>query len=212
MEGLLAFLDAINLDRTLATQAEEDMDNAVTLITLHNTKGLEYNKVVITGLEEGVFPRQDKTGAELEEERRLFYVGITRARDELYVTSAAKRCLYGSWQYMRPSPFIKEGASAFKVVGQAPFGFGASHASTSFNPRTAGLSAGYAAGYRAENSEVAEKWKKGVKVYHDDYGYGMIVKAYETDSEYVVEVQFEGGNSKKFLPRYQAKSLTIVKD
>ena len=212
MEGLLAFLDAINLDRTLATQAEEDMDNAVTLITLHNTKGLEYNKVVITGLEEGVFPRQDKTGAELEEERRLFYVGITRARDELYVTSAAKRCLYGSWQYMRPSPFIKEGASAFKVVGQAPFGFGASHASASFNPRTAGLSAGYAAGYRAENSEVAEKWKKGVKVYHDDYGYGMIVKAYETDSEYVVEVQFEGGNSKKFLPRYQAKSLTIVKD
>ncbi len=212
MEGLLAFLDAINLDRTLATQAEEDMDNAVTLITLHNTKGLEYNKVVITGLEEGVFPRQDKTGAELEEERRLFYVGITRARDELYVTSAAKRCLYGSWQYMRPSPFIKEGASAFKVVGQAPFGFGASHASAGFNPRTAGLSAGYAAGYRAENSEVAEKWKKGVKVYHDDYGYGMIVKAYETDAEYVVEVQFEGGNSKKFLPRYQAKSLTIVKD
>ena len=212
MEGLLAFLDAINLDRTLATQAEEDMDNAVTLITLHNTKGLEYNKVVITGLEEGVFPRQDKTGAELEEERRLFYVGITRARDELYVTSAAKRCLYGSWQYMRPSPFIKEGASAFKVVGQAPFGFGAFHASASFNPRTAGLSAGYAAGYRAENSVVAEKWKKGVKVYHDDYGYGMIVKAYETDSEYVVEVQFEGGNSKKFLPRYQAKSLTIVKD
>lgn len=212
MEGLVEFLDAINLDRTLATETEENMDNAVTLITLHNTKGLEYNKVVITGLEEGVFPRQDKTGAELEEERRLFYVGITRARDELYVTSAAKRCLYGSWQYMRPSPFIKEGASAFKVIGQAPFGFASYHASEAFNPRTAGLSAGYEAGYRAENSEVAQKWKKGVKVYHDDYGYGMVVKAYENSSEYVIEVQFETGASKKFLPRYQAKALTIIKE
>ena len=81
MEGLLQFLDAINLDRTLDAENQALGDDAVTLITLHNTKGLEYNKVVITGLEEGVFPRMEKQGAELEEERRLFYVGITRARD-----------------------------------------------------------------------------------------------------------------------------------
>lgn len=222
MEGLLEFLDAINLDRTLAADADEENDNAVTLITLHNTKGLEYNKVIITGLEEGVFPRQDKTGAELEEERRLFYVGITRARDELYVTSTARRALYGSWQFMRPSPFLKEGASAFKIIGNPPFGFGAGAGTAggagfagnkyAFNPRTAGMSAGYSAGYRAENSEVAEKWKKGTKVFHDDYGYGMVIKAYENSSEFVIEVQFENGGSKKFLPKYQAKALTIIKD
>ena len=204
MEGLLQFLDAINLDRTLDAENQATGDNAVTLITLHNTKGLEYNKVVITGLEEGVFPRMEKTGAELEEERRLFYVGITRARDELYVTSTAKRCLYGRWDFMRPSPFIKEAAEAFTVIGQAPFGFGAG--------RTSGSIARAGDGYGAENSEVAQKWKKGLHVYHDDYGDGAIVAAYENSGEYVIEVQFATGNKKKFLPKYQAKSLEIIKD
>ena len=204
MEGLLQFLDAINLDRTLDAENQAVGDNAVTLITLHNTKGLEYNKVVITGLEEGVFPRMEKTGAELEEERRLFYVGITRARDELYVTSTAKRCLYGRWDFMRPSPFIKEAASAFTVIGQAPFGFGAGSAF--------GAASKAGDGYGAENSEVAQKWKKGLHVYHDDYGDGAIVAAYENSGEYVIEVQFATGNKKKFLPKYQAKSLEIIKD
>ncbi len=212
MEGLLAFLDAINLDRTLAAESQNESDNAVTLITLHNTKGLEYNKVIITGVEEGVFPRQDKFGADLEEERRLFYVGITRARNELYVTATSKRCLYGYWQYMKPSPFLKEAASAFKIIGQAPFGFASSRTSSGFNPRTAGLSAGYSAGYRSENAQLAEKWKKGLKIYHDDYGYGVIVKAYENSAEYVIEVQFESGGAKKFLPLYQGKSLTIIRE
>ena len=211
MQGLLEFLDAINLDRTLSEENTVDKTNGlVTLSTLHNTKGLEFNKVVITGLEEGVFPRQDKTGADLEEERRLFYVGITRAKDELYVTSTSKRCLYGSWQFMRPSPFIREAASAFKVVGQAPYGF--SSAGTGFNARKAGLSAGYGVGYRAEHVELAAKWAKGVKVFHDDYGYGVIVQARENSEEFVIEVQFENGGRKKFLPQYQAKSLTIIKD
>ena len=62
MDGLLQFLDAINLDRTLDAENQAVGDDAVTLITLHNTKGLEYNRVIITGLEEGVFPRMDKTG------------------------------------------------------------------------------------------------------------------------------------------------------
>ena len=208
MEGLLQFLDAINLDRTLDAENNTEDDKAVTLITLHNTKGLEYNKVIITGLEEGVFPRMEKTGAELEEERRLFYVGITRARDELYVTSTSKRCLYGRWDFMRPSPFIKEAASAFTVIGQAPFGFntGRSSGTGPFASSKGGD------GYGAENDEVAQKWKKGLHVYHDEYGDGAIVAAYANSGEYVIEVQFETGTRKKFLPKYQAKSLTIIKD
>jgi DNA helicase-2/ATP-dependent DNA helicase PcrA len=111
---------------------------------------------------------------------------------------------------MRPSLFLREAASAFKVVGQAPYGFSA--ASSGFNARTAGLSAGYGVGYRAEHVELAAKWAKGVKVFHDDYGYGVIVQARENSEEFVIEVQFENGGRKKFLPQYQAKSLTIIKD
>ncbi len=198
LQGLLDFLDSINLDRSLELQEGEKTDNAVTLITLHNTKGLEYNRVIITGLEEGVFPRQDKTGADLEEERRLFYVGITRARDELYVTSTSKRCLYGNWQYMRPSQFIKEGAKAFSVIGRAPFGFG----SNSFESADSG----------GVEDELAQKWKKGTKLFHDDWGEGYIVSQSVNGEELVIEVQFGGGYKKKFLPKYQAKSLTIIKD
>lgn len=194
MEGLLAFLDAINLDRTLAQESEENSDDAVTLITLHNTKGLEYNKVIITGLEEGVFPRQDKTGDDLEEERRLFYVGITRARDELYVTSAAKRCLYGRWDYMRPSQFIRDAAEVFTEIGQKPFSY---------------------YGFTEKNTysdALMERWKKGTKVYSDEYGSGYIVNGSDSSGEYVIEVMFEGGFKKKFLPKYQANKLTIIKD
>ena len=212
MEGLLQFLDAINLDRTLDAENQAVGDNAVTLITLHNTKGLEYNKVVITGLEEGVFPRMEKTGAELEEERRLFYVGITRARDELYVTSTSKRCLYGRWDFMRPSPFIKEAAEAFTVIGQAPFGFkraGAGNSTPSFGRDASAFASGAAS---PEEEALASKWKKGVRVFHDDYGYGAIVSAHANSGEFVIEVQFENAGKKKFLPKYQAKSLEIIQD
>ena len=185
VEGLVTFLDAINLDRALELQAEESGEDSVTLITLHNTKGLEYNKVVITGLEQGVFPRENKVGADLEEERRLFYVGITRARDELYVTSTAQRVLYGHTQYMSPSIFLKESEEAFKVVGRKPAGFGAA----------------------AHDS----KWSVGTKIYHDDYGYGVITSNRMNGNELIIEVQFETGYAKKFLPQYQSKSLQIIK-
>ena len=217
LEGLLDFLDAINLDRTLDLENEEAAEDSVTLITLHNTKGLEYNRVIITGMEEGVFPRMGKTGAELEEERRLFYVGITRARDELYATSVQRRNMYGSWQMMAPSPFIREAAACFKVIGQAPYGFNRKPQYTGaafgkqidqFNVQS-GTSSNVDWGDKAE---FAETWKKGVKLYHDDYGTGIITSARINEGEYVIQVQFENGSVKKFLPEYQKKSLDILKD
>lgn len=217
LEGLTEFLDAINLDRTLELSEEETSDDAVTLITLHNTKGLEYNKVIITGLEEGIFPRMDKAGADLEEERRLFYVGITRARDELYVTSAASRYMYGSVQFMRPSPFLTEASSAFAIIGQTPFSFKKAAAEERFagvGKRIEGSQFDVKGGESAisqEDSEILEKYKKGTKVYHDDYGYGMIQKCYVNEDEIVAEIQFENGGRKKFLPKYQRKSLEIIK-
>lgn len=219
MDGLIAFLDAINLDRSLELQNEEKANDAVTLITLHNTKGLEYNRVIITGLEEGVFPRGDKAGADLEEERRLFYVGITRARNELYVTSAAQRVMYGALQFMRPSPFLNEAVSAFKIIGNKPYGFGGGSHSGGAGSRF-GAYGGYGGGFGiassadkwGSKSEIAEKWKKGVKVFHDDYGYGVISSCELANEEYKITVTFENGGKKAFLPEYQSHSLLIVKD
>jgi len=201
LTGLLAFLDTINLDRSLELESDTKSLDFVTLITLHNTKGLEYDKVIITGLEEGIFPRNDKAGADLEEERRLFYVGITRAKNELYVTSVSKRYMYGNLQFMRPSPFLTEAASAFKIIGKKPF---------SFATGGYGKYSSFASQY-GNKSYLAEKWTKGTRIYHDDYGEGVIVAARFIDEEYKIDVRFAGG-VKTFLPEYQAKSLLIIKD
>lgn len=202
-KGLLDFLDAIELDRSLVEQAGESAD-AVTLITLHNTKGLEFNRVIITGLEGGIFPRDDKVGEELEEERRLFYVGITRAKDELYITSCAMRRLYGHIQPMAPSPFLMEAGNVFRVMGRVPLSYSrAVFANGEFESSDTDLS---------PKAAVLEKWKKGVRLYHDDYGYGQIVSSSDASGEVVIEVQFESGGRKKFLPEYQSKKLDIIRD
>ena len=196
--GLLDFLDSIELDRSLAEQ-NDDSSDAVTLITLHNTKGLEFNRVIITGLENGIFPREEKVGEELEEERRLFYVGITRAKNELYITSCAMRRWYGRTQPMMPSRFLFEAGDVFKVIGRVPLCY--SNAKSSGGEETL-----------SPKAELLEKWKKGVRLYNDDYGYGQIVKSDADSGEVVIEVQFENGERKKFMPEYQGKKLDIIKD
>ncbi|MDR1231753.1 MAG: ATP-dependent helicase [Spirochaetaceae bacterium] len=121
--GLAEFLEHIELDRSIEN-ADADSDDVVTLITLHNTKGLEFKKVVMTGVEQGLFPRWDKNGAELEEERRLFYVGTTRAMDELYMTCAQVRRVWGQVQMMTPSVFLKEAQETkLKLIGDVPWGW-----------------------------------------------------------------------------------------
>ena len=84
--------------------------NAVTLMTLHSAKGLEYPIVFISGLEEGIFPHQrvQNSNSELEEERRLMYVGITRAQEHLHITYAKRRQMWGEYRYSEPSRFIFE--------------------------------------------------------------------------------------------------------
>lgn len=192
-QGLLDFLDHINLDRTLKTESEEEnQKDKVTLITLHNTKGLEFKRVIITGMESGIFPREGKTESELEEERRLFYVGITRAKDELYFTSCGVRRLFGRTNFMIPSPFLAELGNEIRILGQKPDSFSSS---------------------RTEKNPLEKKYCMGACVFHDDYGHGQIIRSsYSDEGEYVVTVSFETGGIKKFLPKYQKNSLLVEDD
>ena len=213
-EGLLEFLDHIELDRTLEQADEDDEKDSVTLITLHNTKGLEFSRVVITGMEAGIFPRMDKYGDELEEERRLCYVGITRAKDELYMTCCAKRVMYGRVDYMGPSPFLQEiNPDRLKILGHVPFGFkktSGAKGSASHNGDFGSLGLSHP---DTETDPIKRKYSRGTKIFHDDYGYGIITSGTTTeDGEYAITVHFENGGIKKFLPKYQSKDLEVIRE
>ena len=102
------FLEGITLSSDI--DGMEDTEDSVTLMTLHSAKGLEFPVVFLVGLEEGIFPGNKSIGEpkELEEERRLFYVGITRAKQYLYLTCAKKRTIFGSTSYNQISRFVNE--------------------------------------------------------------------------------------------------------
>lgn len=197
MAGLLDFLDHIQLDRRLENQDDEDQD-AVTLITVHNTKGLEFPRVILTGLELGVFPRQDKKDQDLEEERRLFYVGVTRAQNQLLLTSCRKRIRYGHPEEMMPSPFLLEiKEHHLRHLGEIPYSYKALRREQSQQKAKPAV----------ESHPLAAKWKVGRTVYHDDYGYGGIVRTRVEEEEFVVVVKFETGTEKQFMPEYQSQLM-----
>ena len=183
--GLTSFLEHIELDRSLAeTDAGAD---AVQLITMHNTKGLEFRNVIITGLENGIFPRNDESAEDMEEERRLMYVACTRAQNALYMTSCAARRMYGKLSYMEPSRFLAEIDSGLvDVIGQS------------------------IANFASPADEEAALWKCGQRLFHDDYGYGYVVQSRQSGSELVITVQFENGSQKRFFPVYQKSQLFRV--
>jgi DNA helicase-2/ATP-dependent DNA helicase PcrA len=121
--GLSGFLEEVALVSDIDTA---DFGNdAVLLMTLHSAKGLEFPVVFITGMEESIFPhsRALYDASEMEEERRLMYVGMTRAREELYLTYAVERTLYGGRQHNPPSRFLSDidaaalAAPAFDSLG-----------------------------------------------------------------------------------------------
>ncbi|MCX7023854.1 MAG: UvrD-helicase domain-containing protein [Spirochaetes bacterium] len=172
-DGLAQFLEAVELDRAM-TIRDPDAD-AVTLITIHNTKGLEFPVVIVTGLEQGLFPRDDESGEDLEEERRLFYVACTRAKDELHLTWCRRRLFRGKIMESAPSRFLGE------------------------IPREAIDTAG---GRLPAPALSTGPWKPGLAVYHDDYGPGCVAQVKPTGSGPLVIVRFETGKQLRFFTRY----------
>ena len=171
-EGITQFLENIELD-TGASQTDENA--RVTLITMHNTKGLEFDRVIITGLEDQLFPgRGSEDEDEIEEERRIFYVSITRARNELYMTSCRQRMIWGKSQFCSPSRFLDEIPSRLLDVK------GGGHT----------------------KGRAGTGYKIGDYIYRDDYGVGVVVKSWIEAGEPVVVVRFETGQYARFLTNY----------
>ena len=170
-EGITQFLETIELD---SGASQTDGSARVTLITMHNTKGLEFDRVIITGLEDELFPGKScEDEEEIEEERRIFYVSITRARDQLYMTSCRQRMIWGRSQFCSPSRFLDE-----------------------IPPELLDVKGGYAKGRRGPGYRIGEY------VYRDDYGVGMVVKSWVEAGEPVVVVRFENGQYARFLTNY----------
>jgi DNA helicase-2/ATP-dependent DNA helicase PcrA len=210
-EGLLEFLEILELDRSMQ-EAGGDEDT-VTLITLHNTKGLEFRRVIMTGLEQGIFPREDKQDEDLEEERRLFYVGATRAMDELFITSCGLRRLFGRTQPMEPSSFLREiDKDCIRVIGDTPYGFSAS-GSSNLRTRSASFPAEHAQDSRQVQAPKVSsdgRWKVGDSLFHDDYGYGGIYDIRDSEDGSIVYARFNGGMEKKFLSEFQSSAYMKV--
>ena len=208
--GLLEFLDHVQLDNTDSDEDDGEVGdkNKVTLITFHNTKGLEFKRVIMTGMEHGVFPKTDKAGEELEEERRLCYVGMTRARNSLYLTCCSSRRMYGHLEFMDMSPFLREIDPEHVTIICSK---GQEQRKRQLMSKVHGKN-GLSNFSFGGNDPIAKEYRRGVRIYHDDYGYGEIVGSGETEQgEYKVTVMFETGERKTFLPKYSKKSLEIIR-
>ncbi|MDR1950389.1 MAG: ATP-dependent helicase [Spirochaetaceae bacterium] len=209
-EGLLEFLEHIELDRAIAEDSGE-AEEVVTLITLHNTKGLEFRRVIMTGIEQGIFPRDDKKDDDLEEERRLFYVGATRAMDELYLCSCAQRRIFGRTMPTEPSIFLREAdKSALRIIGEAPYGFAGRRGASGLQGGRTGAPSGKASGEALRSSDG--RWRTGERLFHDDHGYGWITEIRESEDGPIVRVRFETGKELRFLSLHQSSRFMKVGD
>lgn len=206
MTGLSDYLDSVTLD---TTDRSDDSGDFVTLITAHNTKGLEFRNVIIVGCEEGLFPFVKNGECDTEEERRLFYVSVTRAQKELYLTQCRSRLVYGRTNYCTPSVFLSEARGLFSTIKptrqESPFSNAPSWAQKfgSTLTRTNGNT----------TQDGDSLYRVGTKVHHLDYGDGIVTRVEKKGSGdnamEVITVQF-GDVLMRFIPKYQGGALRII--
>jgi DNA helicase-2/ATP-dependent DNA helicase PcrA len=181
MRRLELFLESVSLVSDL--DSLEDETGAITLMTLHNAKGLEFPVIFLAGMEEGIFPHMRSLGdpTQLEEERRLAYVGITRAQERLYLTHAVTRTLWGATNYNSPSRFL----------GEIP-----EHLMVEADERK-----------RRADKESAEPRKTvdgadlaaGDRIRHQHWGEGIVVSLSGAGDRAEALVHFEGRGQKRLL-------------
>ena len=203
-EGLRVLLDAVTLvnDQDQVTDGE----GAVTLMTLHTAKGLEFPLVVLTGMEDGVFPhvRSLSDTAELEEERRLCYVGMTRAEQRLVLTHADRRTLWGGVAYNPPSRFLEEIPEELvvrrgSVVAPTPTRSMTARASGGDDRRAPRRgSAGI------DEVDLGAGFRPGDTVLHARFGRGRVVEVAPAGDDHEVSVEFEEVGMKHLMLAYAA--------
>lgn len=207
---------------TLSSDTDEiKTEDAVTLATIHAAKGLEYRCVFVAGLDEKVLPIARSFGDinELEEERRLMYVAVTRAKERLHLTRASSRYMYGHREYMTQSRFLKE---AREVLYPTPVqdqndGYIStpSYQKTSFGrdeegftPSSGGYSSSYAKTLLSQNNKPQQKvggskeYKTGVKVRHVKFGVGTVIMVKGEGNNKIVDVAFQGVGIKSLSVQY----------
>jgi DNA helicase-2/ATP-dependent DNA helicase PcrA len=220
--SLAAFVDRLSLlsdvDQTAGSQ-----DARIWLMTMHAAKGLEFPLVVISGLEEGLFPhsRASDDEAELDEERRLCYVAMTRARSRLVLTGAARRRVFGEYQGSEPSRFLDEIPAELVERLESPtlgnyqraLAYGGGRESSSY-----GSGSGSRRGrYRSEQEDVPFKYEDedqsmtpvrvGARVRHPTFGLGTVVSVEPLTDDMKLVVRFEIGATKTLRAKYAKLEL-----
>ncbi|MGI5818952.1 MAG: ATP-dependent helicase [Armatimonadota bacterium] len=225
--GLLEFLEHIALISDI--DQADDLTGSVSLMTLHSAKGLEFPVVFLVSMEEGIFPHQRSISSgderEIEEERRLAYVGMTRAEKLLYISHAFHRTIYGETRRQAPSRFLRDLPEELldrrqrysdsaqprmldhgDAVLEKPAGGRQIDVASMLQKAKGRTGSGAAPRSRAKKKQQAptpppgEAWKSGQKVRHAKFGDGMVVSAEPLDADWKVTVAFKnGGGVKKLL-------------
>ena len=220
--SLHGFLDEVALYTDL-DKLEESADGVV-MMTIHSAKGLEFPVVFLVGAEEGIFPGARAIGehAELEEERRLAYVAITRAMRKLYITAAQQRMLFGRTSSNRISRFVEEIPEEHLEKGYVPKGYGYSDPPRGFDrERPAGgwNRGGGRSGVKAPapvrpvvtpaTAQAAPpSFRVGDRVRHKSFGPGEIVKMTPMGGDFLVEIAFDTAGSKRLMLRAASRLMT----
>ena len=186
----------------------DETADAVVLMTVHSAKGLEFPYVFLPGMEDGIFPGMQSimaSDAEVEEERRLAYVAITRAKNELFITHAAQRMLYGRTQFNPPSRFLKEIPEELVQAERSPYESQARSA-YSFSARSQERPA---ADVLTINTTVRkpitaskEAFNPGDRVFHATFGEGDVISVKRMGADWLYEVVFDKVGTKKLMASF----------
>lgn len=195
------FLDSVSLASDLDNYSETS--DQVTLMTLHSAKGLEFPIVFIVGMEENLLPHYNSTiNGQVEEERRLFYVGITRAKEKVYLAGASRRMVFGKIQGSIPSRFISELPEDL-IKLEAPRYKESSENNSAHSSRPARKSTTSNTPRATTNYQNTGRYKVGQKIVHSAFGEGLIEKVEGSGDDAKVTVFFPSvGGKKKIIASY----------